>query len=418
VPRILLGVCGGIAAYKAVEFTRLALKAGHSVRVVQTEAATRFVGPATFAGITGAPVLITEWEPDPLRGVFPGDPLPEHAPLSHLALVDHADVYLVAPASAQTLAKLAHGHADNLLTAAALACRRPLIVAPAMNNAMYEHPATESNLQTLRERGLTVLTPGTGQLGSPGEFGIGRLPEPPELLAAVENALRVGGELDGANVLVTAGGTREPIDAVRFVGNRSSGRMGFALADEAQRRGANVTVVAANVSLPRTAGIEYVDVVTAAELADACAARFDACDVLLMAAAVADYRPADTRQGKIKKDQTPAELNLALVRTTDVLSSLADRRRDDQLLVGFAAEHGEGALEYGRGKLVRKKLDAVIVNDIGGAGIGFESSDNEVWIVTADGEQHVPKTSKDRIAAAILDAVLSRRSSTNIKVRP
>jgi phosphopantothenoylcysteine decarboxylase/phosphopantothenate--cysteine ligase len=417
-PRILLGVCGGIAAYKAVEFTRLASKAGHSVRVVQTEAATRFVGPATFAGITGAPVLITEWEPDPLRGVFPGDPLPEHAPLSHLALVDHADVYMVAPASAQTLAKLAHGHADNLLTAAALACRRPMIVAPAMNNAMYEHPATQANLETLRERGVTVLEPGTGPLGSPGEFGIGRLPDPPELLAAIESALRVGGALDGLNVLVTAGGTREPIDAVRFVGNRSSGRMGFALADEAQRRGANVTVVAANVSLPRTAGIEYVDVVTAAELADACAARFDACDVLLMAAAVADYRPADAREGKIKKDQTGGELNLALVRTTDVLSSLADRRRSDQLLVGFAAEHGEGALEYGRGKLDRKKLDAVIVNDIGGAGIGFESSDNEVWIVTADGEQHVPKASKGRIASAILDAVLSRRSSTNIKVRP
>ena len=417
-PRILLGVCGGIAAYKAVEFTRLALKAGHSVRVVQTEAATRFVGPATFAGITGAPVLITEWEPDPLRGVFGGDPLPEHAPLSHLALVDRADVYIVAPASAQTLAKLAHGHADNLLTAAALACRRPLIVAPAMNNAMYEHPATQANLETLRARGVTVLQPGTGSLGSPGEFGIGRLPEPLELLSAIETALQVGGELDGANVLVTAGGTREPIDAVRFVGNRSSGRMGFALADEARRRGANVTVVAANVSLPRTAGIEYVDVVTAAELADACAARFEACDVLLMAAAVADYRPADAREGKIKKDQTGGELNLALVRTTDVLSSLADRRRPDQLLVGFAAEHGEGALEYGRGKLVRKKLDAVIVNDIGGTGIGFESSDNEVWIVTADGTQHVPKTSKGRIASAILDAVLSRRSSTNIKVRP
>jgi phosphopantothenoylcysteine decarboxylase/phosphopantothenate--cysteine ligase len=418
VPRILLGVCGGIAAYKAVELTRLALKAGHSVRVVQTEAATRFVGPATFAGITGAPVLITEWEPDPLRGSFPGEPLPEHAPLSHLALVDRADVYVVAPASAQTLAKLAHGHADNLLTAAALACRRPLIVAPAMNNAMYEHPATQANLETLRARGVTVLKPGTGPLGSPGEFGIGRLPEPPALLAAIETELRAGGELDGANVLVTAGGTREPIDAVRYVGNRSSGRMGFALADEAQRRGATVTVVAANVSLPRTAGIEYVDVVTAAELADACAARFEACDVLLMAAAVADYRPADAHAGKIKKDQTGGELNLALVRTTDVLSSLADRRRPDQLLVGFAAEHGEGALEYGRGKLARKKLDAVIVNDIGGAGIGFESSDNEVWIVTADGAQHVPKASKGRIAAAILDAVLNRRSSTNIKVRP
>src|SRR3954463_15343002 len=188
-PRILLGVCGGIAAYKALEFTRLALKAGHSVRVVMTDSATRFVGPASFSGITGAPALITEWEPDPLRGVFPGDPLPEHAPLSHLALVEHADVFLVAPATAHTLAKLATGAADNLLTACALACRRPLIVAPAMNNAMYESAATQANLAALRSRGVTVLEPGTGALGSPGEFGIGRLPEPPELLAAVETAL-------------------------------------------------------------------------------------------------------------------------------------------------------------------------------------------------------------------------------------
>ena len=412
---LLLGVCGGIAAYKALEFTRLATKAGHSVRVIQTEASTRFVGPASFAGITGAPVLITEWEPDPLRGVFPGDPLPDHAPLSHLALVEHADVYLIAPATAQTLAKLATGAADNLLTAAALACRRPLIVAPAMNNAMYEHPATQANLATLRTRGVTVLEPGTGALGSPGEFGIGRLPEPPELLAAVEDALRAP-DLDGLNVLVSAGGTREPIDSVRFVGNRSSGRMGFALAHEAKRRGANVTVVAANVSLPRVPGVNYVDVGTAAELADACAAHFDACDVLIMAAAVADYRPESAHGGKLKKDQTGEELNLRLVRTTDVLSTLSERRRPGQLLVGFAAEHGSGALAYGRDKLDRKKLDAVIVNDVSGAGIGFDAADNEVYIVTADGEQHVPKASKDRIASAILDAVLSRSSSNNIKV--
>jgi phosphopantothenoylcysteine decarboxylase/phosphopantothenate--cysteine ligase len=417
VPRILLGVCGGIAAYKALEFTRLAMKAGHSVRVVQTEAAARFVGPASFAGITGAPVLVSEWEPDPLRGSFPGDPLPDHAPLSHLALVERADVFLVAPATAQTLAKLAHGSADNLLTAAALACRRPLIVAPAMNNAMYEHAATQANLATLRARGVIVLEPGTGSLGSPGEFGVGRLPEPPELLAAVEDALRVGGELDGARVLVTAGGTREPIDSVRFVGNRSSGRMGLALAEEAKRRGAKVTVVAANVSVARPVGIAYVDVETAAELADACAAHFDACDVLLMAAAVADYRPRDAHAGKLKKDQAGGELNLRLVRTSDVLSSLSERRRPDQLLVGFAAEDGEGALAYGREKLNRKKLDAIVVNDIGGSGIGFESPDNEVWIVTADGERHVPRASKGRIAAAILDAVLSRRSSNDIKVR-
>ena len=416
-PRILLGVCGGIAAYKAVELTRLALKAGHSVRVVQTEAATRFVGPATFAGITGAPVLVTEWEPDPLRGAFPGDPAPEHAPLSHLALVERADVFAVAPASAHTLAKLAHGHADNLLTAAALACRRPLIVAPAMNNAMYENAATQANLETLRRRGVVVLEPDTGPLGSPGEYGIGRLPEPPDLLAAIEHELARDRSLDGLNVLVTAGGTREPIDSVRFVGNRSSGRMGLALAEEAQRRGARVTVVAANVSIPRPPGIEYIDVQTAAELADACAARFEACDVLLMAAAVADYRPAAPHAGKLKKDATGDTLNLELTRTEDVLAGLAARRRPGQLVVGFAAEHGDDALAYGREKLARKGLDAIVVNDVGAAGVGFESPDNEVWIVTAQEERHVPKESKARIAAAVLDAVLTRRSSSDIKVR-
>jgi phosphopantothenoylcysteine decarboxylase/phosphopantothenate--cysteine ligase len=362
-------------------------------------------------------VLVTEFEPDPLRGGFPGDPAPEHAPLSHLALVERADAFAIAPASANTLAKLAHGQADNLLTAAALACRRPLIVAPAMNNAMYEHAATQANLAALRGRGVVVLEPGTGPLGSPGEFGIGRLPEPPELLAAIERALARDRSLDGLNVLVTAGGTREPIDAVRFVGNRSSGRMGLALAAEAQRRGANVTVVAANVSIPRPPGIEYVDVQTAAELADACAARFDRCDVLLMAAAVADYRPAQAHAGKLKKDATGETLKLDLTRTEDVLAGLAARKREGQLVVGFAAEHGDAALAYGREKLARKGLDAIVVNDVGGEGVGFESPDNEVWIVSAQEERHVPKESKARIAAAVLDAVLSRRSSSEVKVR-
>src|SRR3954468_13688775 len=263
--RLLLGVSGGIAAYKAVELVRLAMKAGHAVRVIQTEASTRFVGTASFAGISGAPVLRTEWEPDPLRGAFPGDPAPAHAPLSHLELVERADVFLIAPASANTLAKLAGGHADNLLTAAALACRKPLLVAPAMNHAMYGHPATRANLETLRARGVEVLEPATGALGSPGEWGVGRLPEPAELLAAIEARLGgAGGQLDGAHVLSTAGGPREPIDAVRFVGNRSSGKMGWALAEEAARRGARVTVVAANVGPPPRPGIEYVDATTRA----------------------------------------------------------------------------------------------------------------------------------------------------------
>ena len=418
--RILLGVTGGIAAYKALELTRLAIKAGHAVRVIQTEASTRFVGTASFAAITGAPVLRTEWEPDPLRGAFPGDPLPEHVPLSHLELVERADAFMIAPASANTLAKLAHGLADNLLSSAALASRRPLVLAPAMNAAMYEHPATQANLALLRERGARVLEPGTGSLASIGEWGTGRLPEPPELLAAVEAALGArpvtGGSLDGLKVLVTAGGTREPIDAVRFVGNRSSGRMGFALADAAARRGAAVTVIAANVALPRASGIEYVDVGTADELKAACEERFDACDVLLMAAAVADYRPATAHAGKLKKADTGGELNVRLERTPDVLSDLATRRRPGQLLVGFAAEHGEGAVDYGRDKLAAKGLDAVIVNDVAAAGIGFESEENEVTVVTAGGEQHLPRAAKGDIAAALLDILLSSRSSTAIKV--
>jgi phosphopantothenoylcysteine decarboxylase/phosphopantothenate--cysteine ligase len=417
--RILLGVSGGIAAYKALEFVRLAMKAGHALRVIQTEASTRFVGPASFAGISGAPVLRTEWEADALRGAFPGDPAPAHAPLSHLELVERADAFLIAPASANTVAKLAHGHADNLLTAAALACRRPLIVAPAMNSAMYQHPATQANLALLRERGARVLAPGTGSLASIGEEGVGRLPEPAELLAAVEDAIAgdlPGGELDGLRVLVSAGGTREPIDAVRYVGNRSSGRMGYALAAEAARRGAQVTVVSANVALPDPPGAEVVRVETAAELAAACAERFDACDLLLMAAAVADYRPAEPHAGKLKKDRLGADAELRLERTEDVLAGLAARRRPGQVLVGFAAEHGDGAVAYGRAKLERKGLDAVVVNDVGAAGIGFDAADNEVTIVTPDGDRHVSRRAKREVAAAVLDAALSRRSATDTSV--
>jgi phosphopantothenoylcysteine decarboxylase / phosphopantothenate---cysteine ligase len=413
VARILLGVTGGIAAYKALEVVRLATKAGHAVRVIQTETAQRFVGAASFAGLTGAPVLTGEFERDPARGAFPDQSPPEHDPLSHLELVRNADAFLIAPASANTIAKLAHGLADNLLTSAALAATCPLLVAPAMNNHMYEHPAVQANLDVLRERGVTVLDPGTGALGSKGEWGVGRLAEPPELLAAVEGALREGGpqptgHLVGLRVLVTAGGTREPIDSVRFVGNRSSGRMGFALAEEAAALGAEVTVIAANVGLERRAGIRYVEVGTAAELAEACAAEFPRADVLLMAAAVADYRPTEAAATKLKKDQSET-LTLALERTEDILSSLAEGRRPEQTMIGFAAEHGDGAIAYGREKLARKKLDAVVVNDIARTDIGFEGRHNEVTIVTAAGERHVPRTSKMEVARAVLEAVRDLR---------
>jgi phosphopantothenoylcysteine decarboxylase/phosphopantothenate--cysteine ligase len=409
--RILLGVTGGIAAYKALEVVRLATKAGHAVRVIQTETAQRFVGAASFAALTGAPVLTGEFERDPARGAFPDQSPPEHDPLSHLELVRNADAFLIAPASANTIAKLAHGQADNLLTSAALAATCPVVVAPAMNNHMYEHPAVRANLAMLRERGVTVLDPGTGALGSKGEWGVGRLAEPPELLAAVEDALRGAGpesHLVGLRVLVTAGGTREPIDSVRFVGNRSSGRMGFALADEAAALGAAVTVIAANVGLERRPGIRYVDVATAAELKDACEAEFAQADVLLMAAAVADYRPAEAAATKLKKDRSD-RLTLELERTDDIISALAASKRPAQTIVGFAAEHGDGALAYGREKLARKKLDAVVVNDIGRTDIGFEGGHNEVTIVTAAGERHVPRTSKAEVARAVLETVRDLR---------
>ena len=405
--RILLGVSGGIAAYKAVEFVRLATKAGHAVRVIQTPASKEFVGPATFEGITGAPVLSDEFERDPARGAYPGEPLPEHDPISHLELVRRCDLYIVAPASANTLAKLANGLADNLLTSAALACTSPVVVAPAMNNAMYEHPATQANLAALRGRGVTVVDPRTGALASKGEWGVGRLAEPPELLGVVEATLAPGFQphsLDGLRVLVTAGGTREPIDSVRYVGNRSSGRMGFAVAEQAAARGAEVAVIAANVSLPRLDGITYEDIETAAQLEAAARRLFPEADVLVMAAAVADFRPPEAAADKLSKSGRDS-LDLRLEPTTDVLAALSAERRPGQTLIGFAAEHGEGAVERARGKLERKGLDAVVVNDISRADIGFDTSHNEVTIVTGAGETELARAPKSEIAAAIVDAI-------------
>jgi phosphopantothenoylcysteine decarboxylase / phosphopantothenate---cysteine ligase len=413
VARVLVGVSGGIAAYKAVELVRLATGAGHAVRVVQTPASLQFVGRATFEGVTGAPVLVDEFERDPARGAYPGEPAPSHDPISHLELVRRADAFCVAPASANTLAKLAHGLADNLLTSAALACAAPLVLAPAMNNHMYEHAATQGNLDLLRARGATIVDPDTGRLASRGEWGVGRLAEPARILETVEGLLgKAGGPMDGLRVLVTAGGTREPIDSVRYVGNRSSGRMGLALAAEAARRGASVTLVAANVTLPAPAGVRVVDVETAAQLLDAARAEFADAHVLLMAAAVADFRPGQAVDEKISKSGRDG-LALALEPTEDVLAALAAARAPGQTLVGFAAEHGDGAVERGRGKLERKGLDAVVVNDISRAEIGFDAADNEVTIVTAASERHVPLGSKETIAAAILDAVESMRAEAS-----
>jgi len=412
--RILLGVSGGIAAYKSLELARLATVAGHGVRVVMTEAAGRFVGAASFEGIVGAPVLTSEFERDPLGGVFPGDPAPEHDPIGHLELVANCDAYLIAPASANTVAKLAAGMADSMLTTSFLACTAPRLLAPAMNNRMYADAATQANLAALRERGVEVIEPGEGRLASRGEFGRGRLPDPAELLARVEAVLPTGERpWDGMRVLVTAGGTREPIDPVRFLGNRSSGRMGIALAAAAARRGADVTLIAANVSLPEPAGVRRVDVETAAELAGAASAEFASAHLLLMAAAPADFRASEPATDKLKRE---GNLNLHLEPTEDILAGLTATRTDEQTIVGFAAEHGND-VGRAREKLQRKGADLIVLNDVSDPTIGFESSDNAVTLISAENETTLPLAPKDEIAEQILQRVDQLRSASNLHTK-
>jgi phosphopantothenoylcysteine decarboxylase / phosphopantothenate---cysteine ligase len=408
-PRILLGVSASVAAYRTLEFIRLASSAGHSIRVIQTPTSQQFVGAASFVALTGAPVLTDEFQLDPARGAFPDQPRPDHDPVSHLELVGNADLYLIAPASANTIAKLAAGLADNLLSSAALAAACPIVLAPAMNNRMYENAATQANLQTLRSRGVHIIDPGVGSLASKGEYGVGRLADPAQLLAVCEAVLHDtptprSETWRGLKVLITAGGTREPIDSVRFLGNSSSGRMGFALAQAASERGATVRVLAANVALATPNGVSRRDLHTAAELTQACQEEFPACDVLLMAAAVADFRPVTQATTKIKKTALE-HLSVELEPTVDILKALAPLRTATQTLIGFAAEHGEGAISYGREKLVAKGLDGVVVNDISRAEIGFESAENEVTILTAEEERHVSQRPKAEVAEAILDAI-------------
>jgi phosphopantothenoylcysteine decarboxylase / phosphopantothenate---cysteine ligase len=415
--RILLGVSGGIAAYKSLELARLATKEGHAVRVLMTPAASRFVGAASYEGIVGSPVLSDEFEPDPMRGAFPGDPIPEHDPIGHLAVAANADAYLIAPASANTVAKLAAGIADSMVTTSFLACSAPRLVAPAMNDRMYRDAATQANLATVRERGVIVLEPEEGALASLGEHGIGRLPEPRTLLDAIERAIPgPSGPWDGLRVLVSAGGTREPIDPVRFIGNRSSGRMGLALAERAASRGAEVTLVAANVSLPTPVGVRRVDVETAAELADALGREFDSADVLVMAAAPADFRPKRAAGEKIHREGSGG-FELDLEATDDILATLGALKRDGQTVVGFAAET-ESGLDRAREKLRRKRADVIVLNDVSRPEIGFESPENEIVIVEASAEHHIPQASKEQIADAILDRIDALRSGSPARTEP
>jgi phosphopantothenoylcysteine decarboxylase/phosphopantothenate--cysteine ligase len=378
--RILLGITGGIAAYKACELVRLLVKAGHDVLPLPTRAAERFVRAETFFALA--------------RKAQNADPYP------HL---ERADLLVIAPLTANTLAKLAHGLADDVLTEAALAHRGPFLVAPAMNTRMWEHEATQANAATLRARGVELIGPEAGELAE-GEVGVGRMSEPEAIAARIEELLGArGGSLAGTQVLVSAGGTREPVDAVRFLGNRSSGRMGVAVAAEARRRGANVTLLAANLAVPVLDGVEVVQAPTAADLEREARTRSGAADIVVMAAAVADYRPAQPVEGK--RPKTEEVWKLELEPTTDVLAQLGEQDRNGQVLVGFGAESGEDGLARKRRMLTDKNVDLVVYNDVSTPGIGFDAPDNEVTLVTKAGERKLAKASKDEIAAGILDEV-------------
>ena len=378
--RVLVGVTGGIAAYKACELVRLLVKAGHEVTPILTPDAERFVTAHTFEALA--------------RREAPRDLYP------HLV---RSDLLVVAPLSANTLAKIAQGLADNVLTQAALAFRGPFLVAPAMNVRMWEHPATQENVAKLRKRGVELLGPEAGELAE-GEHGPGRMTEPGTIFAHCQEILGHTTTLAGKHVVVSAGGTREPIDLVRFVGNRSSGRMGIALAAEAQRRGADVTLVYANGSVPPPPGVEVVPAPTAADLRREMLARADA-DVVLMAAAVADYRPTKPVEGKRSKDQ--GTWSLELEPTEDILAELGSRRDSDngRVLVGFAADAGERGLERAREKFANKRGNLFVYNDVSQPGIGFESEENALVLVSARGEKEIGRRSKEECAVAILDEV-------------
>ena len=384
--RVLLGVTGGIAAYKACSLLRLLVSEGHDVYPLVTAGAERFVTAETFFALA--------------RKRRNDDPYP------HL---ERADLLVVAPLTANTLAKLAHGLADDLLTEAALAHDGPVLVAPAMNTRMWEHPATQANVETLRARGVEIVGPAAGELAE-GDVGLGRMAEPEDIAARVADVLGAGeSALRGRTVLVSAGGTREPLDSVRYLGNRSSGRMGVEIAAEASRRGARVTLLAANLAVPAPANVDVVETPTAADLEREALARKDA-DVVVMAAAVADYRPAEARPDKRPKDD--ATWTVALEPTVDVLAALGESRSDGQVIVGFAADGAGAGLERAREKRRNKRADLVVFNDVSRDDIGFDAPDNEVVIVGEAEETPVPKASKGRIAAIVLDEVerlLSKR---------
>lgn len=391
-PTLLLGVTGGIAAYKSVDLASRLRKAGWDVHVVMTESATKFVTPLTFQSISRHPVHVDQWE------------MPTSGGIEHIDLTRGVDVMLICPATANTIAKLAHGLADDLLGTSALAVRAPIVLAPAMNPAMWDHPATQANLATLASRGVRIVTPGVGEMAC-GDVGTGRLPELDTIQAAVEAAVAKPQSLEGLHVLVTAGGTREPIDPVRYVGNRSSGKMGYAIAQAAAERGARVTLVS-SVSLSAPAGVTVVKVATALEMREAVVSRYAEQDVVVMAAAVADYRPEETYAGKRKKTAEP--WTITMVPNPDILAELG-ATKTHQFLVGFAAETGD-PVAAAKDKLVRKHADLIVANDVSQPQQGFEVETNRVTVVGAEGlVADWPLMSKREVGDRLWELIGERR---------
>lgn len=396
--KIALGVSGGIAAYKAAEIVRLLQERGMRVQVVMTRGAQEFVRPLTFAALSGEKV-ITE-----MFGEGTSEPNIDSA-VEHIAVAQSIDGLLVAPATADTLAKFAQGIANDFLSTLYLATTAPVVVAPAMNVNMWEHPATKANLETLRARGVYIVEPGSGYLAC-GMVGAGRLADPEEIVAATLTKLGIAQDFAGETVLITAGPTYEAIDPVRYIGNRSSGKMGYAIAEAALRRGARVILVSGPTALQPPSAAEVISVESAQQMRDAVLQHFDAATTVIMTAAVADYRPAQVAEQKIKREKA---MKLQLEPTSDILAELGERR-SQQVLIGFAAET-ENTLENARGKLIRKNADAIVLNDVSNARIGFSSDRNAVTIISRDEVIEVPESSKFDVAQRVLDSVVRVRAS-------
>lgn len=397
--RVTVGVSGGIAAYKAAELVRALQRRGLEVHVVMTEAACRFVQPLTFSALTGYKVISSLWEPGDL-----GEGSPEQNGIDHIAEAQWGEALVVAPATADILAKFAHGIANDFLTTMYLATTAPVLVAPAMNVNMWNHAATQANVEILRQRGVRVIEPDAGELAC-GMVGAGRMAEPEAIAGVVFEALDRRHDLAGETVLVTAGGTREAVDPVRFLGNRSSGKMGYAIAEAAQSRGAKVILVSGPTALHPPARCELLKVTTAGEMRDAVIERMGEATLIIKAAAVADYRPIVVAEQKLKRS---GPLTLELEPTEDILAEVVRKRRPGQIIVGFAAET-QNMMENGRAKLLKKGADAIVVNDVAGEGVGFDADTNAATFLTTTTSSEMPRMPKRQLADRILDEILTLR---------